>query len=60
MTDYGDLNPLLYDYYGFQPAMYKLKFGSRGDHALSERVVQLYKEVSASYLPSHVHDSRYR
>ncbi|EPT05935.1 Extradiol ring-cleavage dioxygenase class III enzyme subunit B [Fomitopsis schrenkii] len=45
VTDYGDLNPLLYDYYGFQPAMYKLKFGSRGDHALSERVVQLYKEA---------------
>ncbi|KAI0736920.1 Extradiol ring-cleavage dioxygenase class III enzyme subunit B [Fomitopsis betulina] len=45
VTDYGDSNPLLYDYYGFQPAMYKLKFSSRGDHALSERVVQLYKEA---------------
>ena len=50
VTDYGDSNPLLYDYYGFQRAMYKLAFNSRGDHALSERIVQLYKEVSASYI----------
>ena len=46
MTDYGDENPLLYDYYGFQPALYQLKFKSRGDSALSQRVVQLYKDVS--------------
>ena len=46
MTDYGDENPLLYDYYGFQPALYQLKFKSRGDFALSQRVVQLYKDVS--------------
>jgi len=45
VTDYGDSNPLLYDYYGFQPALYELKFSSRGDHALSQRVVQLYKEA---------------
>ena len=51
MTDYGDSNPLLYDYYGFQPALYKLRFNSRGDHALSERVVQLYKEVSVPHWP---------
>ncbi|CAK5276685.1 unnamed protein product [Mycena citricolor] len=43
VTDYGDENPLLMDYYGFDPAMYKLKFVSKGDKALSERVVELYK-----------------
>uniref|UniRef100_A0A5K1JZP7 Cell surface hydrophobicity-associated protein n=1 Tax=Ganoderma boninense TaxID=34458 RepID=A0A5K1JZP7_9APHY len=48
VTDYGDENPLLYDYYGFQPALYQLKFKSRGDSALSQRVVHLYKE--AGYL----------
>ena len=46
VTDYGDENPLLMDYYGFQPALYQLKFKSRGDSALSQRVVQLYKDVS--------------
>ena len=46
MTDYGDENPLLMDYYGFQPELYKLKFKSRGDSALSERVVELFKDVS--------------
>ncbi|TBU65994.1 Extradiol ring-cleavage dioxygenase class III enzyme subunit B [Dichomitus squalens] len=48
VTDYGDENPLLYDYYGFKPALYQLKFKSRGDSALSQRVVQLYKD--AGYL----------
>lgn len=45
VTDYGDKNPLLMDYYGFQPALYQLKFDSRGDSSLAQRVVQLYKEV---------------
>ncbi|KAH9842859.1 Extradiol ring-cleavage dioxygenase class III enzyme subunit B [Rhodofomes roseus] len=45
VTDYGDSNPLLYDYYGFQPALYELRFDSRGDNALAQRVVQLYKEA---------------
>jgi len=48
VTDYGDSNPLLMDYFGFQPALYQLKFNSRGDSALSERVVQLYKEAGQS------------
>ncbi|KAH9854082.1 Extradiol ring-cleavage dioxygenase class III enzyme subunit B [Lenzites betulinus] len=48
VTDYGDENPLLMDYFGFQPALYKLKFKSRGNSALSQRVVQLYKD--AGYL----------
>lgn len=45
VTDYGDKNPLLMDYYGFQPALYQLKFDSRGDSSLAQRVVQLYKEA---------------
>ena len=45
MTDYGEENPLYYDYYGFQPELYRLKFKSRGDSAVSQRVVELFKEV---------------
>lgn len=46
VTDYGDENPLLYDYYGFASEMYRLKFKSRGDSAITERVVQALKDVS--------------
>ncbi|KAL1947686.1 hypothetical protein VTO73DRAFT_13410 [Trametes versicolor] len=45
VTDYGDENPLLMDYFGFPPALYEIKFKSRGDSALSQRVVQLYKDA---------------
>ncbi|KAF7359368.1 4,5-DOPA dioxygenase extradiol-like protein [Mycena sanguinolenta] len=45
VTDYGDENPLLMDYYGFPPALYELKFKSKGDSALANRVVELYKEA---------------
>ncbi|KAJ7445760.1 Extradiol ring-cleavage dioxygenase, class III enzyme, subunit B [Mycena galericulata] len=45
VTDYGDENPLLYDYYNFQPEMYDLKFKSKGDSELSKRVVDLYKQA---------------
>ncbi|KIY63132.1 Extradiol ring-cleavage dioxygenase class III enzyme subunit B [Cylindrobasidium torrendii FP15055 ss-10] len=48
VSDYGDENPLLMDYYGFQPEMYKLKFKSKGDASLSKHIVELYKE--AGYL----------
>ena len=40
------------DYYGFQPELYQLKFKSRGDHELAQRVVDLYKEVRS--LPSYL------
>ena len=43
MTDYGDENPLLMDYYGFEPELYQLKFSSRGDAALSAHVVELFR-----------------
>ncbi|EKM55630.1 uncharacterized protein PHACADRAFT_256379 [Phanerochaete carnosa HHB-10118-sp] len=48
VTDYGEENPLFYDYYGFQPELYQLKFKSRGDSAVSQRVVELFKESGLS------------
>lgn len=33
------------DYYGFSPELYQLKFKSRGDTKLAQRVVELYKQV---------------
>lgn len=45
VADYGDENPLFYDYYGFQSAMYNIKFKSRGDSAVAQRVVELLKSV---------------
>lgn len=44
VSDYGDENPLLYDYYGFDKEMYELKFRSKGDSALSQRIVELFRE----------------
>ncbi|KAL8278863.1 hypothetical protein RQP46_008734 [Phenoliferia psychrophenolica] len=45
VTDYGAENPLLMDYFGFPDELYQLKFESSGDHAISERVVELFKAV---------------
>ena len=45
VTDYGDDQPLLMDYFGFHPALYKLKFSSSGDSSLSQRVVAAFKEA---------------
>ena len=44
VTDYAE-NPLLMDYYGFPPELYQLKFKSRGESRLAQRVVELYKQV---------------
>ncbi len=38
------------DYYGFTPQFYELKFSSRGDAQLSQRVVELFNEVTL-FLP---------
>ncbi|KAF8680566.1 Extradiol ring-cleavage dioxygenase, class III enzyme, subunit B [Rhizoctonia solani] len=43
VTDYQE-NPLLMDYYGFEDEMYQVQFKSRGDSALSARVVAAVKE----------------
>ncbi|KAH8117231.1 Extradiol ring-cleavage dioxygenase, class III enzyme, subunit B [Phellopilus nigrolimitatus] len=45
VTDYGDNQPLLMDYFGFDPELYELKFVSRGSHDLSLRVVDAFKEA---------------
>jgi 4,5-DOPA dioxygenase extradiol len=45
VTDYGDENPLLFDYYGFPEYLYKLKFKSRGDSNLANTVVELYNKA---------------
>ncbi|KAJ7649706.1 Extradiol ring-cleavage dioxygenase, class III enzyme, subunit B [Roridomyces roridus] len=44
VTDYGETNPLLYDYsVCLAPSFYEIDFESRGDTALAQRVVDLYK-----------------
>lgn len=50
VTDYGDTKaqPLLMDYFGFDPALYQLKFASHGSTALSNRVVDLFKAAGLS------------
>ena len=45
MTDYGDRNPLYYDYYGFSGEFFELKFESPGDSNLANRIVDLYNKV---------------
>ncbi|BGP12106.1 hypothetical protein JCM10213_005213 [Rhodosporidiobolus nylandii] len=45
VTDYGEENPLLYDYFGFPSDLYNVNFKSSGDHALAERVVTLLKDA---------------
>lgn len=57
MTDYEE-NPLLMDYYGFPPDLYRLKFRSRGDSALAQRVISLYKEVGLKARTSPVTEPR--
>jgi aromatic ring-opening dioxygenase catalytic subunit (LigB family) len=41
------------DYYGFTPQFYELKFSSRGDAQLSQRVVELFNQVTLSDFPFH-------
>jgi aromatic ring-opening dioxygenase catalytic subunit (LigB family) len=48
VSDYGDTNPLYYDYYGFPSDLYRLSFKSRGDSAISHRIVELFKDVSCA------------
>ncbi|SGY62982.1 BQ5605_C007g04762 [Microbotryum silenes-dioicae] len=48
VSDWQDENPLLFDYFGFHPALYKVEFHSSPDHALSERVVHLLNSSNIS------------
>lgn len=50
VTDYGDENPLLMDYYGFDSALYQLKFKSKGDSELSQKIVQAFQKVGLMFL----------
>jgi len=45
VTDYGEENALYFDYYGFPPDFFKIKFKSRGDSQLANRIVDLYNKV---------------
>lgn len=58
VTDYKEENPLLMDYYGFPPELYQLKFKSRGDSALSQRIVDLYKNAGQKARTTSVLESR--
>ncbi|KAG2349342.1 Extradiol ring-cleavage dioxygenase, class III enzyme, subunit B [Suillus weaverae] len=58
VTDYGDRNPLLMDYFGFEPYYYQQTFDSKGNRALAERVVLLYKEAGEEAKLSGVRENR--
>lgn len=58
VTDYGDNNPLLMDYFGFEPYYYQQTFESKGNRALAERVVLLYKEAGDEAKLSGVRENR--
>ncbi|KIO33565.1 hypothetical protein M407DRAFT_240973 [Tulasnella calospora MUT 4182] len=45
VTDYGEDNPLLYDYYGFDPEFYEVTFSSKGDSDVAKRVVDLLQKA---------------
>ncbi|KAA1109007.1 hypothetical protein PGT21_030653 [Puccinia graminis f. sp. tritici] len=45
VTDYGDDQPLLYDYYGFPPEFYKARWHSNGSSELTQRVLACLKEA---------------
>ncbi|KIJ34630.1 hypothetical protein M422DRAFT_34980 [Sphaerobolus stellatus SS14] len=44
VTDYGNENPLFMDYFGFPDELYKVQFKSRGDSALAQRIVHIFKQ----------------
>ncbi|GAA5881685.1 hypothetical protein JCM3774_005337 [Rhodotorula dairenensis] len=48
VTDYGEKNPLLFDYFGFPTELYEVEFNSRGDHAVAERVVQVLRAAGVA------------
>ncbi|KAF8905998.1 Extradiol ring-cleavage dioxygenase, class III enzyme, subunit B [Gymnopilus junonius] len=57
MTDYAE-NPLLMDYYGFPPELYQLKFKSKGDSKLAQRIVELYKQAGYKARTTTVEEGR--
>ncbi|KAF8163133.1 Extradiol ring-cleavage dioxygenase, class III enzyme, subunit B [Crassisporium funariophilum] len=57
VTDYAE-NPLLMDYYGFPQELYQLKFKSKGDSGLAQRVVELYKQAGQKARTTSVSEKR--
>ncbi|KAG8869644.1 hypothetical protein FRB97_000912 [Tulasnella sp. 331] len=49
VTDYGDSNPLLFDYYGFERELYQVTFASHGDSATANRVVDLLSKARITF-----------
>ncbi len=41
----GEFPPLIYDYYGFTPEAYQIKYDAPGDPALAERIFLLLREA---------------
>ncbi|KAK9900886.1 Extradiol ring-cleavage dioxygenase class III enzyme subunit B [Cystobasidium minutum MCA 4210] len=60
VTDYGDENPLLYDYYGFPQSLYDLTWRSRGSKQLSERIVQEFRKAGMAARTTPVTEPRGR
>ncbi|POW00941.1 hypothetical protein PSTT_12803 [Puccinia striiformis] len=45
VTDYGNDQPLLYDYYGFPPKFYEARWHSNGSSELTDRVLACLKQA---------------
>lgn len=58
VSDYGETNPLLYDFYGFIPQLYEIEFKSRGDSSLTRRVLDAFKSASIPARASPISESR--
>ena len=60
VSNYGKDQPLLYDYYGFDREMYKLKFSSDGSEELSKSVVEAFKDAGLTARLTDVNETRGR
>ncbi|KAG8833663.1 hypothetical protein FRC17_010267 [Serendipita sp. 399] len=58
VSDYGEENPLLMDYYGFPQELYQIKFKSKGDSDVAQEVVAALKEAGMSARTTPVSESR--
>ncbi|KAG8840305.1 hypothetical protein FRB91_006321 [Serendipita sp. 411] len=58
VTDYGEENPLLMDYYGFPPELYQIKFKSKGDSGVAQEVVAALKEAGIYARTTSISESR--
>ncbi|KAI5124329.1 hypothetical protein M0805_008936 [Coniferiporia weirii] len=60
VSNYGDNQPLLMDYFGFDREMYELKFNSDGSEALSRRVVEAFHAAGQPARMTSVKEARGR